>query len=110
VRSFPILRFNWLGADPDGFENLDYYELAWNDSNQATFKLPVSINGAIFSASDPMSDTSSILLYFNNNTQPEQTLMHGMQMNDTNRLFIRVVDRSKAISNWVASPKVYLKK
>jgi len=110
VKSFPVLRFNWLGSDPDGFENLDHYELAWNDSNQQSTSLAVGVNGVIFSATNPMADTSSILLYLNNNANPEQKMMYGMRMNDTNRLYIRVIDRSMSASNWMASPKVYLKK
>lgn len=110
VRSFPVLRFYWTGSDPDGTENLNHFELCWNDTTAVPYTLDVSASGAVFEAVDLQSDTSACLLYVNNNSTPQALLMPGMLLNDSNVLYIRAVDDAFEPSPYVASYKVFVKK
>jgi len=110
VKSFPVLRYLWVGSDPDGQANLDHYEIAWNDTAQVQLTLPVTVTALTVEATDPKADTSSMRVYLNNNDNPEPGLLHGLRMNDTNRLYIRLIDNSGSASPWAGSMPVYVRK
>ena len=108
--SFPVVRYNWEAADPDGSANLNEIELAWNDTTGALTTIDVVNTSGTFIATDLTADVTDAQLYLNNNTSPEPFTVPNMRLNDTNRLYIRAVDNSDARSTWVASAPIFLKK
>lgn len=110
VITFPVIRYYWQGSDPDGIENLNHYECCWNDTGQLPFMLDITATGAIFEAVDLQSDFPACKVYLNNNADALPELMNGLALNDTNILYIRAVDNAKAVSPYVASYAIYVKK
>lgn len=108
--TFPVIRFYWEGTDPDGFENLHHYECCWNDTTSLPYTIEISATGAVFEANDLSSDFPLCRVYLNNNGDPQQELINGLALNDTNVFYIRAVDNALAVSPFVASYKVYVKK
>lgn len=110
VKTFPVIRFYWQGTDPDGAENLNHYELCWNDTSQLPYQLDVTATGAVFEATNLQADISDCQVYINNNQTAQSELMHGLLLNDSNVLYIRSVDNALATSPYVASYKLFVKK
>lgn len=108
--TFPVIRFYWEGTDPDGFENLQHYECCWNDTTALPYTIDITATGAVFEAEDLTADHPLCKVYLNNNGDPQPGPMNGMALNDTNVLYIRAVDNALAVSPFVASYKVYVKK
>lgn len=110
VKTFPVIKLYWEGNDPDGFLNLNRYEIVWNDTNRVLTPLDITVSSATFSAVDVNADSSECEIFLNNNDQPETFLLKGLMLNDTNRLYIRSVDNSEAKSRWLASYPIFVKK
>lgn len=110
VITFPVIRFYWQGNDPDGIENLSHFECCWNDTTQLPYKIEISATGAIFEATDLQSDFPLCKVFLNNNTVAQTELMSGLALNDSNVLYIRAVDNALAMSPFIASYTLYVKK
>lgn len=109
VVTFPVVRFSWQAADPDGFDNLNRVELVWNDTTQPVVEIDKINNSATFIATDLQAAVSPCEIYLNNNATPEAYLADGLLLNDTNRLYIRSVDNSDAVSPWAESYPIFVK-
>ena len=110
VRTFPVIKFYFEGSDPDGIDNLQRYEIVWNDTARAPFTIPATASSATFVAEDVDADSSAVKVYINNNTTAENGLMAGLMLNSDNVLYIRAIDNSEATSTWKASYSIYVKK
>jgi hypothetical protein len=110
VKTFPAIRFYWQGTDPDGNENLDHYELCWNDTSKIPYQLDVSATGAVFEAENLLADFPLCYVYVNNNETAQATLINGLVLNDSNVLYIRAVDKALDVSPYIASYKIFVKK
>lgn len=110
VKSFPVVKFFWQANDPDGDDNLNYFELCWNDTNQTPYPLSIAASSAMFEATTLSTLNPACYVYQNNNTTPLDATINGMKLNDTNRLYIRVIDKALAKSKYVASYPIYIKK
>ena len=110
VISFPVVKFYWKGTDPDGEENLLRYELCWNDTLQSPYSLDVSVSSGTFMATTFSINNPTSSVFANNDLIAQATLMNGMLLNDTNRLFIRAIDKSEAKSAYISSYKIFIKK
>ncbi|TSA51172.1 MAG: hypothetical protein D4R43_01185, partial [Sphingobacteriales bacterium] len=110
IISFPVVKFYWKGTDPDGEENLLRYELCWNDTAQTPYALDVSVSSGTFMAATFNINNPACSVYANNDLTAQATLMNGILLNDTNRLFIRAVDKSEAKSSYISSYNIFIKK
>ncbi|MBK9730618.1 MAG: hypothetical protein IPO83_04915 [Chitinophagaceae bacterium] len=110
VITFPVIRFYWEGSDPDGYENLNHFECCWNDTTQLPYVIDISATGAVFEADDLLNNFPQCKVFLNNNSDAQPELMNGLALNDTNVLYIRAVDNALALSPFVASYKIYVKK
>jgi sulfur relay (sulfurtransferase) DsrF/TusC family protein len=110
VNTFPVLRFYWEGDDPDGLINLNRYEITLNDTTQNIETLGVLASSITLQADNPGALVSDCSVYLNNNSQPESFTLKNLLLNDTNRVYIRVIDNSEATSKWVSTYAFYVKK
>lgn len=110
VISFPVVKFFWQATDPDGNDNLNYFELCWNDTTQTPYPLSINASSAMFEAASLNTLTPMSYVYQNNSTLALDTLITGMKLNDTNRLYIRVIDKALTKSKYVASYPIFIKK
>jgi hypothetical protein len=110
AKTFPVLKFFWNGTDPDGAENLNSYELVWNDTTRPVITISAGFTSAIFEATSLLGATSDCRVYQGNNMNLHPTLMPGLKLNDTNYLYIRSVDKVGEKSSFCASYPVYVRK
>lgn len=109
VISFPVVKFYWQASDPDGEENIIAFELFWNDTTNNPYRLNINSKSATFIALNPAPGNVLCEVYENNNVSPVDSLMEGMILNDTNKLFIRAVDQSLSKSAFAISYSIFIK-
>ena len=111
VTSFPVLHFSWLGTDPDGLASIERYELCLNDTGQPARRLNLSpaFTECILQAESPSAGSSACLLFPGDRTTPLPDRLQGMILGDSNRLYVRVIDRSGAQSKWMESRAVFVR-
>jgi len=111
TNSFPVLHFAWQGSDPDGAASIERYELCLNDTTQTSqwLSLPPNYTECILQAETPSGSTSACLVYPSDRSTPLSDRLPGLTLSDSNRLFIRVIDRSGAKSNWIESRSVFVR-
>ncbi|MBT3801165.1 MAG: hypothetical protein HOG05_08435, partial [Bacteroidetes bacterium] len=107
--SFPILKYTWKGSDPDGDENIAFYELFLNDTSSNPVVIDAVFNSVILKAKSSNAITDCEVLQGNNLTLHTNTL-EGMLLNDTNELIIRAVDIVGEKSAFTYSYKIYVRK
>lgn len=108
-RSFPALRFFWEGGDPDGLQNLDHYEVCFNDTTAAVLSLAPTVSSAIFEAVDPALINMSCRVYPNGTGAALAETIDGLTANSWNTFYIRAVDQSNAASAFVRADSVFIK-
>ncbi len=110
VVSFPAVKYEWTGNDPDGLQTLEGYELYLNDTNGTVFLLPAVFNAVILRATDLSGLVSEAEVFAGSNNNPLTSRINGMLLNDTNRLYLRAVDQSGAKSQFQVANAIYIKK
>jgi hypothetical protein len=110
--SFPVLRYEWLGSDPDGLATLEGYELVLNDTLNAAniLTLSATFSELILKAESLTGNGSACLVYPGQNENPLSERMQGLVFEDTNYVYVRAVDQSGARSAWQASRPTYVKR
>jgi hypothetical protein len=110
--SYPVIHYAWMGADPDGINTLEGYELVFNDSNNVAdiFILSATFSEVIIKAENLTGNGSACLVYPGENANPLSTRMRGMVFEDSNYVYIRAVDQSGARSAWQESRPTYIKR
>ncbi|MDP2188684.1 MAG: hypothetical protein Q8J69_08385 [Sphingobacteriaceae bacterium] len=110
--SYPVLRYEWLGTDPDGLQTLESYELVFNDTlnGPGIFTLSATFNEVILKAENLNGVGSACLVYPGQNENPLATRMQGLVFEDSNYVYIRAVDQSGARSAWQQSRPTYVKR
>lgn len=107
--AFPAYRFNWVLSDIDGLADIDHVDVGLNDTVINTLQLSSSVTGASFIGErNNGTFTGKYFVYANNQTNPLSTKLAGGLMNDTNRIYLRAVDRSGSRSAWVVA-KIYVR-
>jgi hypothetical protein len=111
VQSFPVLHFSWQGSDPDGTASIDHYELCLNDTSQSTRWLNLSplYTECILQAETPGAGSTACLVFPGDRINPLPDRLQGLSIADSNRLYVRVIDRSGAKSDWVESRPVFVR-
>lgn len=107
---FPILRYNWLATDADGAANLRGYELTLNDTARTPIFLGNVYSGATLVADNPSATSSDCSILAGNSNQAQPNKLQGLNLNDTNVLYIRAIDLSGAKSAYIAAKKVFVKR
>lgn len=109
--SFPVLHFVWQGSDPDGTASIERYELSLNDTTQPANWLSLSpaFTECILQAETPGAGPSTCLVFPGNHITPLSNRLQGLSISDSNRLYVRVIDRSGAKSVWMESRSVYVR-
>ncbi len=108
-KTFPAFRFYWNASDPDGENNLDHFELFFNDTLAAPYILTSSITQAAFVAKEVLSNSPNCEVYSGTN-QKLSIEIKGLKLNSNNVLYVRAVDKVGAKSNASASNTFYCKK
>lgn len=110
VKSFPALRYFWEGSDPDGLQNLDHYEVCFNDTSGVVVQLAATTSSAIFEAIDPTATNLTCTVYPNGSTSPLAETISGLNGDAWNTFYIRAVDQSNAGSAFIAADSVFIKR
>lgn len=111
-RTFPVIRSIWNVIDIDGVNDIGQYELVLNDTTLNRFVLPA--NFAVERVDDSTSTvavrieaviqngtfTNNCQVYTGNRTTPIAGYLQGIVYNDTNRLYIREIDKTGNTSAW----------
>lgn len=108
VRTYPVLKFTWNANDPDGFANIDHLELYLNDTTATPVIVPPDFTTATLVATDPSAPVSEMEVLVGVQDQPLPDLLQGLRTNDSNRVYIRVVDEVGATSPFIASDPIYV--
>jgi len=111
VSAYPVYRYAWEADDIDGIENINYFELVWNDTTNTAnyYKVPNTVNSIVIEAENPTNINTLLKVYYNNNTTPASEKMNGIVLNQKDSLYIRAVDVAGAKSNFKCSHKVNFK-
>ncbi|MEI7669388.1 MAG: hypothetical protein WCJ33_04835 [Pseudomonadota bacterium] len=108
--SFPVVKFFWSANDPDGVETLNYYELCWNDTTATPYQLDIAATAATFEGIDFSGNNTAAKVYINNSLTELPTNISGLKLNDSNVLYIRVIDKALKKSAFVPSYTIFIKK
>lgn len=105
---FIVATTAWSANDLDGVETITHVQISINgnewfdiNKNKATF--------SIAPADPTVSDTVDAYIYYDTEINPANDLVKGLIVNDTNKIFIRAIDQSGAISEMDTSLTFYLK-
>ncbi|MFN0274705.1 MAG: hypothetical protein ACKVPJ_03080 [Chitinophagales bacterium] len=109
-KSFPVLKYYWSAGDPDGDNNISYFELFFNDTTESPYILEGTATSAIFEALDASAENFTCNVFVNANTVAEEDAIGGLTANAWNRLYIRAIDQSNARSAFAISDSVFVKK
>lgn len=108
--SFPVLRFSWIGSDPDGTDNISYYEIALNDTANGFVKIDKVFSTLILKTEDFNSGIAYCDILQGNNLSLHPSKIYGLKLNDSNQLIIRAVDKVGENSALAYSDKIYVRK
>lgn len=105
---FIVATTAWSANDADGIESITNVQISINgnewfdiNKNKETFSI---------APTDPtVSDTVEAYIYYDTDVNPSKQLVKGLIVNDTNKIFIRAIDQSGAISKEDTSLTFYLK-
>ncbi|MFN4082806.1 MAG: hypothetical protein ACK4K9_04180 [Bacteroidia bacterium] len=107
--SFPVLRYNIQGNDPDGFAQLAGYNIFINDTNAQPIFLNSNVTAFTLIAVNNQADSSlcNVLINNNNNSVGQ---VGFLRLNAHNTIYIQAVDRALSKSGYVAAPQIWVKK
>ncbi|MFC2114466.1 hypothetical protein ACFLRI_03880 [Bacteroidota bacterium] len=108
--TFPVLKFSWIGQDPDGAENIQFYEIFLNDTSSNPVIIEAVFNSVILEATDLQQGVVDCRVFQGNSLTPHTNLIQGLKLNDTNQFLIRAVDVVGEKSPIVESYKIYVRK
>jgi hypothetical protein len=104
-----VFTLSWKMTDPDGDQTLDSVQIRLNSEDWVN--LPPQTQLLTFVPTNPVStDESTLKLLRGTNAQVLNEILKGAKMNALNRISIRVMDKSKALSNEIHSSSFYLKR
>lgn len=110
VRSFPALKFLWTADDKDGIISLDSFEIVWNDTTATATKIAPGIREVLLVGTNMAGAITDCDIYLGNSQQPSGRKIGGLRLDDTNRLYIRAIDKTGAKSPFAVSKTVFVKK
>ncbi len=108
--SFPVIRYTWEAQDDDGLENIGSFEFCLNDTTVAPLVIPGVQRSMIIQGNNLNGNTTDCNVFPGSFQIPFQDKLNGMKLNDSNTLYIRVVDLSLAKSKWVAANTIFVRK
>lgn len=101
--TFHVFSFGWTASDPDGAQNLDYTEIAVNDTVSGWIRLPNDVNFVTIDIEDGSGATANGSLYLGKAYISTSTILNGFVMNAMNTVYVRTVDQAGAISPFAES-------
>lgn len=107
---FPVIKYSFEGSDPDGFQDIDVYELYINDTNATPFLLPANANAFTLISENPKAENAACKVYINNNLNALAGTINGLKQNASNTFYIRAVDKAQSKSGYIATPAIWVKK
>jgi hypothetical protein len=110
VRSFPALKFLWTADDRDGVTSLDSFEIMWNDTTVAATHIAPGIREVLLVGTNMAGAITDCDIYLGNSQLPSGRKIGGLKLDDSNRLYIRAIDKTGAKSPFVVSKTVFVKK
>ncbi|MEX0966223.1 MAG: hypothetical protein WD077_03230 [Bacteroidia bacterium] len=110
VKTFPVIKYFWEATDPDGFANIDHFELYLNDTTSAPFIIDAVFSSATLKAVNPEAALTDVEVLTGSSLIPEPGTMPGLRTNDSNVLYIRAVDQVGATSPLISSYSIYVKR
>lgn len=96
--TFHVFSFGWTASDPDGIQNLDYTEIAVNDTINGWVRLPNDVNFVTIDIQDGSGATANGALYLGKAYISTDIILDGFLMNAVNSVYVRTVDQAGAIS------------
>ncbi len=111
VGVFPVIKYNIVGNDPDGLDDIKEIEVYLNDTNAIPILLPAYTSAFTLVASNPGSDSSVCQVFLNtNNSVFGTTNGSKLKLNSFNTIYVRAVDRALSKSIFIAAPSIWVKK
>jgi hypothetical protein len=110
INIFPVLKYNIFGEDPDGIDDIFQYEIYLNDTLRAPFILPANSSSFLIVANNPKADSSDCKIFINGSNNSLVNSVKGLNLQANNTLYIRIVDKALSKSNFVATPRIWVKK
>ena len=107
--TFPVLKFNIEGIDPDG-DALQAFELYINDTNNSPVLIPGNSTAFTLISKQPSADSAVCDIYIGNSTNQYTETISGLKQGAFNTIYIRAVDKAFSKSPFVASRQVWVKK
>lgn len=107
--TYHFAAFGWIADDPDGFDNLNYIEVAINDTTAEWLQIPVEVNYLGIAINNPDQAVSIAEVFTGRSLQTSGLELQNLRMNDVNTVYIRAIDNSLAVSP-VDSVSWYIKR
>ncbi|MBC8045686.1 MAG: hypothetical protein H7Y00_02735 [Fimbriimonadaceae bacterium] len=108
-KSFPVLKYYWGAGDPDGENNVEYFQLYFNDTTASPYILDKTVTSVLFHAQDATADNFICNVFSNASSIAEEETINGLSANVWNKLYIRAIDQSGAMSTFAISDSVFVK-
>lgn len=106
--TYHFFSFGWRADDLDGFDNLNYIEVAINDTS-SWVRLPIDIDFVSVRINNPEMDVTDGQIFVGRALNTSNLLLPNIRMNDDNMLYIKAVDNSLAQSR-VDTTSWYIKR
>ncbi len=107
--TFPVLKFNVTGSDPDG-DLLQAFELYINDTNSLPVLIPGNSLAFTLVSQQPRADSAVCDIYLGNSSQKHTATIGFLRQGAFNTIYIRAVDKAFSKSPFIASRQVWVKK
>lgn len=110
VRSFPAIRYTWQAGDLDGDISLDSFEICFNDTNGPFTKIAPGIRDILVVGKNLTGNVTDCDIYLGSNQTPWNRTISGLKLNDSNKLYIRAIDKTGSKSSFTASYTLFVRK
>lgn len=102
-----VITLAWAATDFDGDETIISTQISLDGKRW----VEISNNATTFSLApnDPLAqDSTEALIYYGTSKQPQKEMLNKLSLNDTNRVFIRVIDQANTESKIDTSTTFFL--
>lgn len=96
--TFHVFSFGWTASDPDGIANLDYTEIAVNDTVNGWVRMPDGVNFVTVNIQNGTSATANGQVFLGKSYVSTALILPGIVMNSGNTFYVRAVDQAGARS------------
>lgn len=96
--TYHVFSFGWSASDPDGIENLDYTEIAVNDTVNGWVAVPDGVNFVTVNIANGAGATATGNVFFGKAYLSSSLSLSGIVINGENTFYVRAVDQAGAKS------------